>query len=258
MSDKLSDVKGACCMNATVKLRTLNVQTEKPKAQYAQYTSQQNVLWLLGSAKSALKKAGMPKEVIDEMMNKCLNSAWPESERVLSDYVSWSYSGKEGYTPSFDEDGNEQKATLVIGGYYIGDTAMLCDEWREKVEEESDGFSKLSFSLIDNNIIITLPIDGEMQTDQGDEFDFHRAVVITSWCEPKHINMEHVQAQFHVYRKLDIFVSDEENGRFMVIGELEFDSDFMNRCAYCGEKYCEESCMDSDEDENDAYYGEEE
>ena len=246
-------------MNATVKLRTLNVQTEKPKAMYAQYTSQQNVLWLLGSAKSALRKAEMPKEVIDEMINKCLNSAWPESERVLSDYVSWSYSGKEGYTPSFDDEGNEQIASLVLGGYYIGDTAMLTDEWRKTVEEKSDGFNKLSFSLIDNNIIITLPFEGEMQTDQGDQFDFHEAVVIMSWCEPKHINMEHVQAQFHVYRKLDIFVSDEENGRFMVIGDLEFDSDFMNRCAYCGERYCEESCMDSDEDENDAYYnGEEE
>jgi hypothetical protein len=39
----------------------------------------------------------------------------------------------------------------------------------------------------------------------------------------------------------------------MVIGDLEFDSDFMNRCNYCGEKYCEESCMDVEE-ENDAYY----
>ena len=187
-------------------------------------------------------------------MNKCLNSAWPESERVLSEYVNWSYSGKESYTPCFDENGNEQIASLVLGGYYIGDAAMLCDEWRDKVVEESDGFSKLSFSLIDNNIIITLPIDGEMKTDQGDQFDFHKAVVIMSWCEAKHINMEHVKAEFQVYRKLEIFISDEENGRFMVIGDLEFDSDFVNRCDYCGEKYCDESCMDSDEEENDAYY----
>lgn len=240
-------------MEATKNVSVLKVQSEKPKAQYARYTSEQNVLWLLGSAKRALQDARFPKSTIDEMVEKCLGSVYPQSEYVLSDYVSWSYGEREIYTPSTDDEGDDQMVKLQAGQYFIGDLSMLTDKFDDAIRAIDADFDKLAMHNIDGTNVIVIPVDGEMKTDQGDEYRFWRAVFIVDNCNPEHIQSGYVLAQFSINRQIDIFVSDEEDGRYMIIGDMVFDMDYQNRCYYCGEKYCDESCLDSDDDDSEEY-----
>lgn len=233
-------------MSAIIQLREISVQTEKPVAKYATYQSELNIVWLLGSAKRALQKAHYGKETIDAMVNECLGSAYPQSEHCLSKYVEWDYGTRKSLTPSYDDEGNIQKATIVFGTYFIGDIDMLPNEFVDTMYEASSGFEKLAQVLIDGDyIVIFVPLSGEMKTNKGDEFEFNTGVFIVSDCEK--LNVSRIQAKFFITREIEIFRSDEEDGRYMVIGDVEFDSDYQNRCEYCDEKYCDGFCIENDE-----------
>ncbi len=240
-------------MEATKQVPELIVQTEKPTAQYARYTSEQNVMWLLASAKRALQNARVPKATIDEMVAKCLGSVYPESEYVLSQYVSWKYGEMGKYSPSSDDEGEMVSVKLQPGRYFLGDRSMITDEFDAAIRGLDADYEKLALHAIDGTNVLVIPKSDEMNADSGHEFNFWQVMLIVDSTNAKHVDMNYAQRAFNITRPIEVFISDEEDGRYVVVGDQVFDTDFQGRCYYCDSKWCDESCNESDDDwESDA------